>query len=209
VLIATEIGPRSHVATWSRHGRRRFASGIASLDDTGGVASWATFVGQAPELAEVAARLWPGIHALDGGEPVASGQPYFAISYLATVRPDGSPRLHPFCPVLASGRLFAAIPHSSPKGEDLRRDGRCVIHALPGPDDDELCLRATAVEVTADGVTRALLGRVVRTSAVGGMIETVSNDPLFEFDVEQVDVAFWVDIGQPGTRAVRRRWRAR
>jgi len=40
------------------------------------------------------------------------------------------------------------------------------------------------------------------------MIESVSRDPLFEFDLEQVDVARWLDIGQPGTRAVRRQWRA-
>src|SRR5205807_3306013 len=31
------------------------------------------------------------------------------------------------------------------------------------------------------------------------MIETVSNDPLFEFELEQVDVARWLDIGQPVT----------
>jgi hypothetical protein len=40
------------------------------------------------------------------------------------------------------------------------------------------------------------------------MIESVSKDPLFEFDLEQVDVARWVDIGQPGTHAERQRWRA-
>jgi hypothetical protein len=27
-------------------------------------------------------------------------------------------------------------------------------------------------------------------------------------DLEQVDVARWLDIGQPGTRAVRPQWRA-
>ncbi len=45
-------------------------------------------------------------------------------------------------------------------------------------------------------------------SNVGGMVESVSHDPLFEFDLEQVDVARWVDIGQPGTRAIRHQWRA-
>ena len=39
------------------------------------------------------------------------------------------------------------------------------------------------------------------------MIETVTNDALFEFDLQQVDVARWLDIGQPGTRAERRQWR--
>ena len=40
------------------------------------------------------------------------------------------------------------------------------------------------------------------------MIESVAHDPLFEFDLRQVDVARWVGIGQPGTHAVRRQWRA-
>ena len=50
---------------------------------------------------------------------------------------------------------------------------------------------------------------VVALSGVGGMIETTSNDPLFEFDIEQVDIARWVDVGQPGTHAIRQQWRAR
>lgn len=172
------------------------------------MASWATFEAQAPELAAVAGRLWPGITALNRGEAPPAGAPTFAISYLATVRRDGGPRLHPFCPILASGRLFAAIPWSSPKGWDLRRDPRCVIHALPGPEDDELCIRALAVEVSRDPAARALVRSAVAESEVGGMIETVSDDPLFELDLEQVDVARWLDIGRPGTRAVRQQWRA-
>jgi hypothetical protein len=69
-------------------------------------------------------------------------------------------------------------------------------------------IRATAADVSAEPETRALVRRVIMTSAVGGMIESVTHGPIFEFDLEQVDVAFWVDIGQPGTRAIRRRWRA-
>ena len=158
-------------------------------------------------MAVVAARLWPGITKLHRGEAVAAGEPAFAIAYLATVRADGAPRLHPFCPMLAGGRLFAAIPRSSPKGWDLRRDPRCVIHGLPGPDDDELCIRATASEVVDDPATAALVRDVVARSGVGGMVETVTNDALFEFDLEQVDVARWLDIGRPGTHAVRGQWR--
>jgi hypothetical protein len=116
--------------------------------------------------------------------------------------------VHPFCPILADGRLYAAIPRSSPKGWDLRRDPRCVIHALPGADDDELCIRALAREVSSDESLRASIGAVVARTGVGGMIESVAHDPLFEFDLRQVDVARWVGIGQPGTHAVRRQWRA-
>jgi hypothetical protein len=159
------------------------------VEHTDGVAAWAQFETEAPDVAQVVARLWPGLFALDRNDPLPEAAPCFAVSFLATVRRDASPRLHPFCPILAGGRLFAAIPRSSPKGWDLRRDGRCVIHALPGPDDDELCIRATAIEVIDDPSTRALVRSVVIRSHVGGMIESVSNDPLFEFDLEQVDVA--------------------
>ena len=170
------------------------------------MASWSEFEAEAPELAAVAARLWPGIVALGRGAPLGE-EPVFTISYLASIRRDGGPRLHPFCPIIADGRLFAAIPPSSPKGWDLRRDPRCVIHALPGPDDDELCIRATAREASDDDV-RQLVRHVVSQSGVGGMIESISHHPLFEFELDQVDVARWIDIGQPGTHAVRQQWRA-
>jgi hypothetical protein len=167
------------------------------------MATWAGFEVAAPELADVGARLWLGITALSRDDFRPEGEPCFTISYLASVRRDGGPRLHPFCPIFAEGRLFAAIPRSSPKGWDLRRDPRCVIHAPPGPADDELCIRALAVEVTENASTRALVCGVVARSDVGGMIESVAKDPLFEFDLQQVDIALWLDIGQPGTRGLR------
>jgi hypothetical protein len=149
--------------------------------------------------------LWPGVHALQRGES-PNIDPVFEVAYLATIRRDGSPRLHPFCPFLAGDDLCAAIPESSPKGNDLRRDPRCVIHAVPGPDDDELCIRALARDVSNEKHMRAAPKAVGAASGVGGMLETMSHDPLFAFDLVQVDVARWLDIGQPGTRAERRRW---
>src|SRR5205814_8779723 len=62
------------------------------------------------------------------------------IDYLATVRKDGSPRVHPVSPRFAGGRLFVAIEHGSPKRFDLRRTARYALHALPpqiGPSYDE------------------------------------------------------------------------
>jgi hypothetical protein len=170
------------------------------------MANWAQFETEAPDLADVATRLWPGIVALQRHERPPAGTPCFAVSYLASIRRDGGPRLHPFCPILAGGRLFAAIPRSSPKGWDLRRDPRCAIHALPGPSDDELCIRARALEASDSMSTRAMVRGVVEQSGVGGMIE--SSRRAFEFDLRQVDVAYWLDVGQPGTRAVRQQWRA-
>jgi hypothetical protein len=95
------------------------------------------------------------------------------------------------------------------KGDDLRRDPRCAIHALPGPDDDELAIWARGIEVGHLTAVRDAVIEVVRRSGVGGMIETVTSDPIFELDIVRVDAARWLDIGQPGTRAVRQSWKAR
>src|SRR5690242_5201211 len=105
------------------------------------MATWNEFRLGDPAMAASATQLWHDIVALDDGAHDAElPRPFeFAIAYLASVRADGAPRVHPCCPVLADGRLHLAIPAPSPKGDDLRRDGRYALHALPGIDDAELC----------------------------------------------------------------------
>lgn len=154
--------------------------------------TWAEFAADAPELEAFGRKLMPDI----------------PIAYLATVRPDGGPRVHPFCPIFAEGRLYGAIGRDTPKARDLRRDRRYVIHALPGPpNDDEFSVRGRAREVD-DPAVRAALEREVVAVGIGGMIDSVREDPIFEFDIERVDVATWELAGQPGTYAVRQRWLA-
>lgn len=156
------------------------------------MATWAEFEADAPELAAFGRKLMPGI----------------PLAYLATVRPNGSPRLHPFCPIFAGGRLYGAIGRDTPKSRDLRVDGRYVIHALPGPpNDDEFSVRGHAREVDDSGL-RAELEREVVAAGIGGMIDSVREDPVFEFDIERADIATWELVGQPGTYAVRQRWLA-
>ena len=38
------------------------------------------------------------------------------LAFLSTVRPDGGPRLHPFCPMIIEGRLVAHIIPSRQAG---------------------------------------------------------------------------------------------
>ncbi|MDZ4721704.1 MAG: pyridoxamine 5'-phosphate oxidase family protein [Roseiflexaceae bacterium] len=52
----------------------------------------------------------------------------FGVAYLATVRADGSPRVHPVTPIVGQGHLFLFMEPTSPKGHDLRRDGRYALH---------------------------------------------------------------------------------
>jgi hypothetical protein len=73
--------------------------------------SWKSLEDQQPELAAF------GAERLNGN-----------VAYLATVRKDGSPRVHPMTPIIGQGHLFVFMEPTSPKGHDLRRDGRYAIH---------------------------------------------------------------------------------
>ena len=72
--------------------------------------SWIEFSKQAPEIAAF------GALRLNSG-----------VSYLGTIRPDGSPRVHPVTPILGE-QLFLFMEPTSPKGEDLQRDPRYTLH---------------------------------------------------------------------------------
>jgi hypothetical protein len=152
------------------------------------VASWGEFAVAAPDLAEY------GVKLLE--RPIA---------YLATVRPDGGPRVHPFTPLIAEGRLLAAIPLHTPKGRDLLRDPRYMVHALPAESDGEFSLRGTARQAED---RRAIAIRAAEATGAGGLVESAQQDAIFEFDIDWVDTAVWHKVGQPGTYAERRRWEA-
>ena len=50
------------------------------------------------------------------------------IAYLATIRADGSPRVHPVSPFIGGGCLPVYMEPTSLKAADLRRDARCALH---------------------------------------------------------------------------------
>src|SRR3712207_1872608 len=68
------------------------------------------------------------------------------MGYLATVRPDGGPRVHPVSPVLTDQLYVFVI--ASPKRHDLERDGRYALHSYPPEEsDDEAHLTGRATPV--------------------------------------------------------------
>jgi hypothetical protein len=72
--------------------------------------SWKEFAQQAPEFAEFGkARFQSGV------------------AYLGTLRPDGSPRVHPVTPIIGE-QLFLFMEPTSPKGKDLQHDARYTLH---------------------------------------------------------------------------------
>lgn len=57
------------------------------------------------------------------------------MAYLATVRADGGPRVHPVCPIVTGEGLYCFVI-DSPKRRDLHRDGRYALHAFPSETSD-------------------------------------------------------------------------
>jgi len=127
----------------------------------------------------------------------------FGLAYLATVRRDGAPRVHPVCPIIAGGRLFVATAPDSPKRLDLLRDGRYVLHMLPGKDEEEFLVRGRAQLVTDPG-TRAM----VVEATTGDGLNVKPEEWLFEYHVEEAATTHWENVGKPDTRPIRRKWRA-
>ncbi len=95
--------------------------------------SWPKFELAEPELARF------------GGARLTNG-----IAYLATCRADGSPRVHPVSPFISQDGFFVYMEPSSPKGNDLRHDGRyaphCSVEDATGG-GGEFCVRGTATLV--------------------------------------------------------------
>jgi hypothetical protein len=57
------------------------------------------------------------------------------IVYQATLRLDGSPRVHPVSPWIAAGQLCVSFRASSPKLREVARDARYALHSsLPWED---------------------------------------------------------------------------
>ena len=81
-----------------------------------------------------------------------------ALGFLATVRKDGGPRVHPVCPVLSPAGLHVLIL-PGPKRGDLRRDGRYSLHTetfAPPREDDGFAVSGRATEV-ADRARRGIV----------------------------------------------------
>jgi hypothetical protein len=108
------------------------------------MASWSDFAAADPTLAS-------GISALLQQYGPGMG-------YLATVRADGAPRVHPISPVLTDEGLYCFIV-ASPKRRDLERDGRYALHAFPPEEsDDEAYLTGRATRVHDPFVIATLAG---------------------------------------------------
>jgi hypothetical protein len=155
------------------------------------VVTWAEFAAAAPDIAEL------GLRQLRK----------FGLAYLGTVRADGSPRVNPVCPFIGSGRLFVATAPNSPKRLDLVRDGRYVLHFLPGKEEEEISIRGRATRIE-DAALRARALESAREMIQATGLNIKPNEWLFEYAIESAMMTTWADFGTPDHRPMRKSWRA-
>src|SRR5258708_31737176 len=56
-------------------------------------------------------------------------------AFLAPVRADGMPRVHPVTPIIGEGHLFLFMEPTSPKGHDLQRGSGYALHGWVSSND--------------------------------------------------------------------------
>jgi len=105
--------------------------------------------------------------------------------------------VHPFTPIIGEGHFFVFMEPTSPKGNDLRRDGRFAIHCSVtdnSGESGEVIITGKAKFID-DPELRALAVRVCPYNPAERYI-------LFEFDPETVMLTEY-----PNGQAVRKNWK--
>jgi hypothetical protein len=150
--------------------------------------TWQDFAAAEPELAETGRALLLQFRV--------------GLAFLATVRRDGGPRMHPVCPVVSGSRLYVLVTPTSPKRDDLLRDGRYALQTFPQPKpgSDEFYLAGRARLVEDPAAHAAILRDAAHMADAA--------ETPFELLIERVMHTRWEDPLTPQMRPVHRKWRA-
>jgi len=153
------------------------------------VRTWVEFSLEAPELAAL------------GKQMLIQGRAHVGLAFLATIRKDGAPRLHPVSLVFSRERLYVFIPPRSPKCLDLKRDGRYALQAFPpheNEDGKEFYLTGIVECIEDPPIRRAIL------TETGIRVE--ESEVLFELWVDKAMYTILVDRDTPNERPWHRIW---
>ena len=143
--------------------------------------SWAELVKDAPELAAFGER------RLDG-----------KVSYLATVREDQRPRLHPVTPIIGRGHCFLFVEPITPKARDLQVNGFFSLHC--GMNDSS----GSSGEFLVSGRVQLVDDKEMRVLAESvSSYRPASRAVLFELLLNEASATEY-----RGGRARRKKWRA-
>jgi hypothetical protein len=119
------------------------------------------------------------------------------VSFLATVRDDGGPRVHPVTPWIFDGHIYVRMLDTSPKVADLTGDPRYALHSMMDNDDGEggeFSLRGRAEQIRdPDLVTEAFTA-----------VADFTDRPLVLFELLVGEV---MTTTYSGEETERRRWR--
>jgi hypothetical protein len=107
--------------------------------------TWIEFARARPDLAEAGRELFYKFGV--------------GLGYLATVRKDGAPRLHPVCPLIVEGGLYMLVIPSR-KRDDLRRDGRCALHSFPTTSNEDAFALTGRASIRDDAALRQTIDAV-------------------------------------------------
>ncbi len=124
------------------------------------------------------------------------------LAFLATVRSDGGPRLHPVCPVIVDDGLYVFVGNQTPKRRDLHRDGRYALHTFPPEHVDDEFYVTGRVRTAEDDLT--LRQHVLDVYLAQGT--TTENDTLFELLLDHVMHAQY--DGRPSWPPAYQHWHA-
>ena len=119
------------------------------------------------------------------------------VAYLGTIKKDGSPRVHPVTPIIGADRLLLFMEPKSPKGHDLRRDGRYALHcsvANSSGGGGEFLITGTARH-TKDAEARSL---AIKSASY----EIEERYVLFELGIDSAFSNIYDDDGPP----IQSRW---
>lgn len=148
-----------------------------------GMATWTEFEAAAPDLAGF----------------VRGRFQQYTLGFLATLRPDGSPRISGIEPMFAAGHLLLGMMKDSLKSADLRRDPRFALHGASidkDVKDGDVKLSGIAVPATAELFD-------VLSQETGGVHSAETAD-LYRVELTSVSS---LRIGEPADHLLIQSWR--
>jgi hypothetical protein len=118
------------------------------------------------------------------------------LAFLATVRRDGGPRVHPMCPLIHGGGLYAFIV-PGPKQADLHRDGRYSLHSFPCEENEDAFYCTGRAQTVGDPAIRQALAELFVTERSPEVPAPAADDHLFSFRLQHCLLTRTTGHGDP------------
>ena len=153
--------------------------------------TWSDLCSEAPALAKVGMKM------------LFPSRPHVGYVFLATIRKDGAPRLHPISLIVARDHFYVMIPETSPKCADLLRDGRFALQAfppVPNVDHEEFYISGSARQIPDPAVRKMIMDDT--------RIKAEQHEILFELFPNRVMYTRLVGLGTADEHPVHQKWKA-